>query len=46
MLHKNNGLVSCMYVMLWTSHYDINNLQVIASNMRGGLLSNIANIHK
>jgi len=46
MFHKNMGLVGCMYVMVWTSNYDINNLQVIASKMRGDLLSNIADINK
>lgn len=46
MFHKNMGLVGCMYVMVWASVYDINNLILIAYKMREKLLSNIAEINK
>jgi hypothetical protein len=46
MFHKNMGLVGCMNVLVWTSNYDINNLQEIASKMRKDLLSNIVDINK
>jgi hypothetical protein len=48
MFHKNMGLVGCMNVLVWTSNYDINNLQEIAStwSMREDLLSNIVDINK
>lgn len=45
MFHKNMGLIGCMYVPVWTSNYDFNNLKVIASNMRKDLLSNIVDIN-
>ena len=45
MFHKNMGIVGCSYIMVWTSNCDINNLQVIASNMHEKLLSNIVDIN-
>lgn len=46
MFHKNMGLIGCMNVLVWTSNYDINNLQRIASKMREDLLSNIVVINQ
>lgn len=39
------GLVGCMNVLVWTSNYNIENLQKIASEMRKDLLSNIVQVN-